>query len=96
MVLACDQFGGTDGTFNAAGFSLAFCRLAGVLGAMDGKVVRAILSGRPDCVLLPGGAHFRLLPREREPVKEIGVCPVCQEPQFECPGGQACKNGHGF
>jgi hypothetical protein len=27
---------------------------------------------------------------------EETTCPECGEPQFECPGGLVCKNGHGF
>jgi hypothetical protein len=30
------------------------------------------------------------------PIAQLGVCPVCQEPQFLCPSGRVCKNGHGF
>lgn len=52
--------GGPPGVFNAAGFGLAFCRRAGVQGSLDGKLVRAILSGRSDVKVLAGGAHFRL------------------------------------
>ena len=50
-----------DGIFNAAGLSDAICKLAGVRGALDGKVVRAILTGRPDVELLKGGCHYRML-----------------------------------
>jgi hypothetical protein len=46
--------------FNAAGFSQEFTRLAGVSTQLDGHIVRAILSGRPDVIHLPGGAHFLL------------------------------------
>ena len=54
-----------DGVFNAAGFSTAFIRLAGVTDSLDGKVVRAMLCGRSDVEVLLGGAHFRL--RETPP-----------------------------
>lgn len=50
-----------DGIFNGAGFSKAFTRLADVNGPIDGRVVRAILTGRPDIELLYGGSHYRLL-----------------------------------
>lgn len=51
---------GTDRIFNAAGFSNAFRRLAGVTSPIDGNVVRAILRGRSDIVELEGGSHFRI------------------------------------
>lgn len=52
-----------DGVFNAAGFSTELTRLAGVNGALDGKVVRAMLTGRPDVRPLHGGAHYQLRTR---------------------------------
>lgn len=53
-------FGESDGTFNAACFSKALCQIAGVTGPIDGRVVRAILCGRPGVELLsPGDAHYR-------------------------------------
>lgn len=48
-----------DGLFNAAGFGLAIHRLAGVTGGMDGHVVRAVLTGRPDVKPEPDGSHYR-------------------------------------
>lgn len=47
--------------FNAACFSAEFCRLAEVSNNLDGKLVRAILAGRPDVEVLHGGAHYRLV-----------------------------------
>jgi hypothetical protein len=39
-------------------------------------------------------------PPERDEVqveaRAYGVCPDCQEPQYECPSGVVCKNGHGY
>lgn len=62
MEVAADRYGGTERIFNAAGFSQAFCQLSGVPGTtLDGKLVRAILSGRPDCALLWGSSHFRII-----------------------------------
>lgn len=57
---ACDKFGVAD-TFNGASFSAEFTRLAGVEGVLDGRVVRAMLTGRPDIEILHGSAHYRLL-----------------------------------
>jgi hypothetical protein len=28
--------------------------------------------------------------------KGPAVCPQCKEPQFACPGGMVCRNGHGY
>ena len=62
MERAAERFGGTDRTFNTAGFSLEFTDLAGmVTRGLDGKLVQAILSGRPDVEEIRGGAHFRIL-----------------------------------
>lgn len=58
---AVDYFGGSDGTFNAACFSGALTKLAGVNGAIDGNVVRVILAGRPDVEPLKGGEYYRLV-----------------------------------
>lgn len=57
---AVTSFGGKDGTFNAAGFGQAISRIAGVSNSMDGKVVRAVLAGRPDVVPLRG-SHYKLI-----------------------------------
>jgi hypothetical protein len=48
-------------TFNAANFSNAMMKLAGLEGAMDGELVRAVLCGRQDVEVLSGGSHFRYL-----------------------------------
>lgn len=61
MVRAVAKFGGSDGTFNAAGFGNAFAALAGVSEAVDGHIVRAMLCGRKDVEILYGGCHFRLI-----------------------------------
>lgn len=58
---AAGSFGGHDGTFNGAGFSQEFAKLAGINGAIDGKLVRAMLTGRRDVRVLRGGSHYRLL-----------------------------------
>jgi hypothetical protein len=58
---AADDFGGHDGTFNAAGFGQALCRIAGVDSSLDGRIVRALLFGRTDIEPLHG-AHYRALP----------------------------------
>lgn len=64
MERAARSFGGSDGTFNSAGFGVEFCKAAassGYGGSIDGKLVRAMLTGRPDVEVLRGGAHFRIL-----------------------------------
>lgn len=50
-----------DGLFNAAGFGLRLGQLAGIKGGIDGHVVRAILTGRPDVAPESDGAHYRRL-----------------------------------
>ena len=66
MQEAAARFGGSDGILNSAGFGLALTDLAGmVTRGLDGKLVRAILSGRPDVQELPGGSHFRILNHPR-------------------------------
>lgn len=58
---AAEAFGGGDGTFNAAGFSNCMMKLVNLRGTIDGNLVRAILSGRPDIEFLaPGDSHYRL------------------------------------
>lgn len=52
----------SDDTFNAAGFSEALMAIAGLDGAIDGRLVRAILTGRPDVEPL-GEGMFRKLGR---------------------------------
>lgn len=64
MKLAAERFGGVDGMFNAAGFSNTLGFLTGINGGVDGKLVKAILSGRTDCEHLPG-SHYRWLKMEK-------------------------------
>lgn len=60
MDRAVQSFGNRgDGAFNAAGFGQALMQIAGLNGVVDGLLVRAILTGRPDVEVLKGGAHFR-------------------------------------
>ena len=61
MNRASQRFGGGDNVFNGANFSGAFCELAGVASGLDGKVVEAILCGRPDCIQLSGGSHYKMI-----------------------------------
>lgn len=48
-----------DGLFNAAGFGIELMKLAGLNGSVDGLLVRAMLTGRPDVMPEPDGAHYR-------------------------------------
>jgi len=50
-----------DGVFTSACFSNEFTPLAGVKTQLDGRIVRAMLTGRDDVEVLHGGAHFRML-----------------------------------
>lgn len=64
--LACERAerdfsGNRDGTFNSCGFSQHMMRIAGLQGQIDGLLVRALLTGRPDIQVLPGGSHYRLI-----------------------------------
>lgn len=57
--------GSSDRIFNAACFSTAFCKLAGVAGPIDGNVVRAMLRGRRDIIehsfaAVVAGSHFQI------------------------------------
>lgn len=61
MFNATKGFGGSDGKFNGCNFSKAFTDLAGVSTSLDGKVVQAMLCGRPDVEVLKGGSHYRLV-----------------------------------
>ena len=60
MEHAAKQFGGKDGTFSAACFANALRSISQVNQLLDGKMVRALLVGRPDVKFL-GGAHYRLV-----------------------------------
>jgi hypothetical protein len=59
MRQAAKAFGGDDGLFNAAGFGVAFMRIADMRGTLDGEVVRVMLCGRRDVEVLDDG-HFRI------------------------------------
>lgn len=48
-----------DGLFNAAGFGIELAKAAGVSGSVDGQIVRAILTGRPDVRPDADGSHYR-------------------------------------
>lgn len=61
MNRAAVRFGGEDKVFNGATFSNAFCELAGVASGIDGKIVEAMLCGRPDCLQLKGGSHYKIV-----------------------------------
>jgi len=58
--LALRRFGVGD-TFNAAGFAAAWAEVTGIGERLDGRHVRAMLTGRPDIEILGGESHFRLL-----------------------------------
>lgn len=65
MERAVDRFGGRgDNLFNGAGFSQEFCALAKVNACLDGHIVRAMLTGRPDVEPMWGGSHYKLKPRK--------------------------------
>lgn len=55
-----DRTGG-KGIFNAAGFACEFSKLAESRPPVDGRMVRAMLTGRDDVTPLKGGAHYQLL-----------------------------------
>ena len=55
---ACEKFGSRD-VFNGACFSHALTGLAGLKDPIDGRLVRAILTGRTDVVPMEGGSHYR-------------------------------------
>lgn len=78
VTLAAERFGSeqtgeTDGIFNAANFSAAFCELARVVDPIDGRIVAAILSGRRDVVRLPDGAHYVALEASRRTLEIRGL-----------------------
>jgi hypothetical protein len=49
-----------DGVFTAATFSKAITDLAGLNATIDGRLVRVILSGRPDVDCLGEGMYRRV------------------------------------
>src|SRR5512140_2836690 len=61
MIDAAALFGGAkfDGLFNAASFSKALALHSGTKKLVDGHVVRSILRGRSDVIVL-GRAHLRI------------------------------------
>lgn len=60
---AVDRFGdeGEKNVFNGACFSQAMIDITGVKVTTDGRVVRALLTGRPDIEIMSGGSHYKLL-----------------------------------
>lgn len=58
-IRAARRFGGSDGLFNAAGFSWAWKQITGLESGLDGYAVQAILHGRSD-VRSDGHAHYWL------------------------------------
>lgn len=54
-----DRTGG-KGIFNAAGFACELSKLADSRPPVDGKLVRAMLTGRSDVTPLKGGAHYQI------------------------------------
>lgn len=66
---AARRFGGEDGVFSAAGFSTEMREHCAQ--TLDGKMVRAILSGRSD-VIPHGPAHYRYTPTKKV-AEEPGV-----------------------
>lgn len=60
---AASAFGGDKGIFNSAWFGREFAKIAGYTTPLDGSLVKAMLLGRSDIQQLPGGAHWRLLPK---------------------------------
>lgn len=57
---AAEDYGGNDGTFNAAGFSNELLKFSPTVTPIDGFIVEVILTGRPD-IMPTGGNHYRLL-----------------------------------
>jgi hypothetical protein len=55
---ACVSMGGNDGLFSAAGFANAILEIARSSGTIDGKVIRVILTGRPDVMPAKDGSHY--------------------------------------
>ncbi|MHA2163503.1 MAG: hypothetical protein ACXABF_13865 [Candidatus Thorarchaeota archaeon] len=60
---AIERFGheGEKNVFNAACFSQAMIDVTGVKVVTDGRVVRALLTGRADIEIMSGGSHYKLL-----------------------------------
>ena len=64
MERAATIYGGSDGVFTAATFSVALKKTTGVKSLMDGRLVQTLMIGRPDVVALSGGCHYQLKGRE--------------------------------
>ena len=65
IIEACELFEPGGEIFNAAGFSVSFRKLAKVKSLLDGELVRAILSGRPDGRFHgKNSAHYSLIKKE--------------------------------
>lgn len=62
---AVKRYGGEDCIFNAANFGLALMEKIGLRGSLDGLIVKAILEGRPDVVMM-GGSYYRQVPSTKE------------------------------
>lgn len=62
MEQAAEDFEHNGQIFNAAGLSDAIVKMAGLTcsAGIDGRIIRVIVSGRRDVVLLKGGSHYRL------------------------------------
>lgn len=73
MLRAAKKYGGEDGTFNNACFSEALLEMAGVKQQIDGKVMATILLGRQDVEILPGRAHYRVMPVASSDVMEVPI-----------------------
>lgn len=80
MERASARFGGSDGIFSSAGFGVALKQLSGLEGAIDGHLVRTILTGRRDVIVLSGG-HYRL----RRPGR-LSTTPSASQPVSDIPG----------
>jgi len=62
-VRAIQRFGteGEKNVFNGTCFSQAITDVTGVKAETDGRVVRALLTGRSDIEIMSGGSHYKLL-----------------------------------
>lgn len=47
---------------------------------------------------IPEESEHVVVPKQEDVVLSVPprLCEVCLEPQFDCPSGVSCKNGHGF
>lgn len=60
MMRACRVYGSKD-MFTNATLSHALKKISGVKRLLDGEMVRTLLVGRTDVVVLSGGCHYRLM-----------------------------------